>query len=108
MGDRAGKAVGIGFRTVYGGLESVYPRLLAKSLDRRTLEGMDQDEVKKLLELPVAERLALARRLEASVQQDGELRYEPIGEPQVALARECLEALVEVGGREESCEVIEA
>ena len=108
MGDRAGKAVGIGFRTVYGDLKSVYPRLLAKSLDRRMLNGMKKRELKKLLELPVEERLELAKQLRESVRQDEDVRFVPIENQEVQLVRACLEALASEGGEGENCEVIEA
>ena len=108
MGDRAGKAVRIGFRTVYGDLKSVYARELAKSLDRPMLNGMNKSELKKLLELPVEERFELAKHLRDSVRQDEDVRFVPIENQEVRLVRECLAELVRDGREGENCEVIEA
>ena len=69
---------------------------------------MNKSELKKLLELPVEERLELAKRLQASERRDEDVRFVPIENQEVQLVRECLEVLVRESGERESCEVIEA
>ncbi len=72
------------------------------------LNGMNKSELNKLLELPVEERLELAKRLRDSVRQDEDVRFVPIENQEAQLVRECLEALASEGGEGESCEGIEA
>ncbi len=72
------------------------------------LNGMNKSELKKLLELPVEERLELAKQLRDSVRQDEDVRFVPIENQEAQLVRECLAALVRDGREGETCEVIEA
>ncbi len=71
------------------------------------LNGMNKSELKKLLELPVEERLELAKQLRDSVRQDEDVRFVPIENQEVRLVREYLAELVRDGREAETCEVIE-
>ena len=70
--------------------------------------GMTKREFKRLLRLPVDERLELATRLRDSVRHDEEVRFVPIGSQEAELVTEYLEALGLLAGEGERCEVIEA
>ena len=68
--------------------------------------GMTKREIKRLLRLPVDERLDLATRLRDSVRRDEEVRFVPIGSQEAELVREYLEAIGLQGGEGERCDVI--
>ncbi len=72
------------------------------------LSGMNKSELKKLLDLPVKERIELAKQLRESVRQDEDVRFVPIENQEAQIVREFLAALVRDGMEGENCEVIEA
>ena len=72
------------------------------------LNGMNKREIKKLLELPVEERLELAKQLRDSVRSEEDVRFVPIENQEAQIVRECLAELVRDGREGETCEVIEA
>ena len=52
---------------------------------------MTKSEFNKLLELPVNERLALAKQLQESARHDEEVRFVPIDNQEVCLVRVFME-----------------
>ena len=65
-------------------------------------------EIKRLLELPVDERLRLSELLRASVRWDGEIRWVPEEAPEVQLVKSCLAALEQGREAAETSQVVEA
>lgn len=72
------------------------------------LNGMNKSELKKLLQLPVEERLEVAKLLQDSVRRDDDVRFVPIEDQEVQLVRDYLDGLICDGGEGEGCGVIEA